>query len=238
MQKLCLRVPQRAFTLARSTAERLRAEGVHGEVEVLTGLQELPPAAGAPHAAQPLVVFVGRHIPEKRAPALVRGFAALRDEAPELRLVVFGDGPERGEVLRLIDELGLGDVASAPGFVDRADLEQTLASALCMVLPSRREGYGMVVVEASARGVPSIVVADPDNAATELVDEGDNGFVAASAEPRDIAAAILRVRAAGAPLRASTAAWFERNRGRLSLSSSLDLVAAAYADPRRAIARS
>ena len=238
VQKLCLRVPQRAFTLARATAERLRAEGVHGEVEVLTGLQELPPATDAPHAARPLVVFAGRHIPEKRAPALVRAFAALRDEAPELRLAVFGDGPDRPEVLRLIDELGLGDVARAPGFVERDELEETLASALCMVLPSRREGYGIVVVEAAARGVPSVVVADPDNAATELVDEGQNGFVAASAEPQDIAGAILRVRAAGAPLRASTAAWFEANRDRLSLGGSLDRVAAAYADPGRATARS
>jgi glycosyltransferase involved in cell wall biosynthesis len=238
VQKLCLRVPQRAFTLARATAERLRAEGVHGDVEVLTGLQDAPPASAVPHAARPVVVFAGRHIPEKRVPALVRGFAALRERAPELRLVVYGDGPDRAEVLSLIETHDLGGVASAPGFVERDELEETLASALCMVLPSRREGYGLVVVEASARGVPSIVVADPDNAATELVDDGENGFVAASADPEDIAAAILRVRAAGAPLRASTAAWFERNRDRLSLTGSLDRVAAAYADPRRAIARS
>ena len=81
-----------------------------------------------------------------------------------------------------------------------------------MVLPSRREGYGIVVVEAAARGVPSVVVADPDNAATELVDEGENGFVAASASPEDLAAAILRVRDAGPELRASTAAWFAAQR--------------------------
>ena len=238
VQKLCLHVPQRAFTLAQSTAQRLRAAGVHGDVEVLTGLQEEAPATVAPHAAQPVVVFAGRHIPEKRVPALVDGFAALRAQAPELRLVIFGDGPDRAEVLRRIERHGLGDVACAPGFVERDELEATLASALCMVLPSRREGYGIVVVEASARGVPSVVVADPDNAATELVDDGENGFVAASAAPADIAAAILRVRAAGPPLRASTAAWFERNRDRLSLTGSLDRVAAAYADPRRLIARS
>jgi glycosyltransferase involved in cell wall biosynthesis len=238
VQRLCLRVPQRAFTLAQSTAARLRAEGVHGDVAVLTGLQDVAPSVAPPVAAQPVVVFAGRHIPEKRVPALVHGFAALRERAPELRLVIYGDGPDRAEVLRLIDGLGLGDVAGAPGFVDREQLEASLASALCMVLPSRREGYGLVVVEASARGVPSVVVAAPDNAATELVDEGENGFVAASAEPDDIADAILRVRAAGAPLRASTAAWFARNRDRLSLAGSLDSVAAAYADPRRAIARS
>jgi glycosyltransferase involved in cell wall biosynthesis len=237
VQRRCLRVPQQAFTLAHMTAARLRAAGVHGDVEVLTGLQELPPAA-APRPAEPVVVFAGRLIPEKRAPALVRGFAAVRERAPELRLVVYGDGPDRAEVLALIASLGLRDVAGAPGFVDRDVLEARLASALCMVLPSRREGYGLVVVEAAARGVPSIVVADPDNAATELVDEGENGFVAASASPEDIAAAILRVRDAGPPLRASTAAWFERHRERLSLTGSLDRVAAAYADPPPAIARS
>lgn len=101
-----------------------------------------------------------------------------------------------------------------------------------MVLPSRREGYGLVVVEAAARGVPSVVVADPDNAATELVQEGENGFVAASASVEDLADAILRVGAAGPQLRERTAAWFERNTQRLSLERSLDRIAAAYADER------
>jgi glycosyltransferase involved in cell wall biosynthesis len=230
VQRLCLRVPQRAFTLAQATATRLRAAGVHGDVAVLSGLAPLPPAVSTPRAAQPVVVFAGRHIPEKRVPALVHAFAALRERAPDLRLVIYGDGPERGDVLALIDALGLGEVASAPGFVDAEIIAEALASALCMVLPSRREGYGMIVVEAAARGVPSVVVADPDNAATELVDEGENGFVAASAAPADLADAILRVRAAGPDLRERTAAWFARNAQRLSLEDSLDRVAEAYAD--------
>jgi glycosyltransferase involved in cell wall biosynthesis len=232
VQKACLHVRQRAFALSRLTAERLRAEGVRGPVEVLTAIQALPPAA-APAAAGQAVVFAGRHIPEKRVPALVHAFAALRERAPELRLEIYGDGPERAEVVRLIAALGLGDVARAPGFVDADELAQALTHALCMVLPSRREGYGIVVVEAAARGVPSVVVADPDNAATELVDEGENGYVAASASPEDLAEAILRVRAAGPALRDGTAAWFARNAARLSLDSSLDRVAAVYGERLR-----
>ena len=232
VQKLCLRVPQRTFTLARMTAARLRDEGVNGQVEVLTAIHALPEAS-APLPACPTIVFAGRHIPEKRVPALVRAFAALRERAPELRLEIYGDGPQRGEVLALIASLGLDDVARAPGFVDATELADALARALCMVLPSRREGYGLVVVEAAARGVPSVVVADVDNAATELVDDGLNGFVAPSASPEDLADAILRVRDAGPELRASSAAWFARNADRLSLETSLDRVAAAYADPRR-----
>jgi len=232
VQKLCLRVPQRAFTLARMTAARLRAEGVRGDVEVLTAIHALPEAA-APLPAGPAVVFAGRHIPEKRVPALVRAFAVARQRDPDLRLEIFGDGPERDAVRALIASLGLDDVARAPGFVDAAELQDALGRALCMVLPSRREGYGLVVVEAAARGVPSVVVADVDNAATELVDEGENGFVAPSASPEDLADAILRVRDAGPALRASTATWFARNADRLSLDASLDRVAAAYAGPRR-----
>lgn len=228
VQRLCTRVPQRAFAISRMTGDRLRAAGLRGDVEVLSAIQALP-AGAPPRPAGDEVVFAGRHIPEKRVPALVEAFALLRARAPELRLAVYGDGPQRAQVQRRIDALGLHEVARAPGFVAAAELEEALASALCMVLPSRREGYGIVVVEAAARGVPSVVVADVDNAATELVDDGENGFVAPSAAPEALAAAILRVRDAGPELRASTAAWFERNAGRLSLDASLDRVAAAYA---------
>jgi glycosyltransferase involved in cell wall biosynthesis len=101
---------------------------------------------------------------------------------------------------------------------------------MCMLLPSRREGYGMVVVEAAARGTPSIVVAGEDNAATELIEEGVNGFLAASADPETIAAAIVRVHEAGLALRESTARWFAENAERLSLESSLKVVLDSYPD--------
>ena len=82
------------------------------------------------------------------------------------------------------------------------------------MLPSRREGYGLVVVEACAAGTPAVVVADPDNAATELIEEGVNGFVAASASPQDLAAAILRVRDAGPALRVVDGRVVRRARAR------------------------
>jgi glycosyltransferase involved in cell wall biosynthesis len=131
-------------------------------------------------------------------------------------------------VLALIGSLELGDRVSAPGFVPHERVDAALRGAMCLVLPSRREGYGLVVVEASAAGTPAVVVADPDNAAVELVEEGINGFVAASASPGDLAAAIERVREAGPELRASTAAWYAANARRLSLAESLERVAEAY----------
>ncbi|MDW5593652.1 glycosyltransferase [Conexibacter stalactiti] len=228
VQRLCARVPQQAFCFSRLHAGRLRDEGLRSEPTILTGEYAGSLEQPVPVPAQPVVAFAGRHIPEKRVPALVRAFARARREAPELRLTVLGDGPERPQVLAAIAQEGLEEIAVAPGFVSSEEVEETLAGALCMVLPSSREGYGMVVVEASARGVPSVVVREPDNAAVELVDDGENGVVADSVEPEQLAAAILRVHAAGPELRDSTAAWFGRNARRLSLDGSLDTVAAAY----------
>ena len=99
---------------------------------------------------------------------------------------------------------------------------------MCLLLTSRREGYGLVVVEAAARGTPSVVVAGEDNAATELIEQGVNGFVCESADPGAIAEAIERVHRAGTALRESTAAWFAANAQRLSLESSLETVLASY----------
>jgi glycosyltransferase involved in cell wall biosynthesis len=234
VQLACVRVRQRAFCFSRLHAARLRAEGLDGEVTTLPGEYDGPLDVVAERHAEPLVVFAGRHIPEKRVPAIVPAVALARASLPDLRAAILGDGPERSMVLKLVAELELGDVVEVPGFVPSETVDRLLASALCMLLPSRREGYGLVVIEAAARGTPSIVVAGADNAAVELIAEGENGFVAPSASPDDLAAAILRVQAAGPELRDSTAAWFARNAVRMSLGHSLEIVLDAYGHALRA----
>lgn len=228
VQRLCVRVPQRAFCLSRLHAARLREEGMRREPQLLTGLYDGPAERPVPVPAQPLVVYAGRHIPEKRVPALVPALARARKTLPQLRGEILGDGPEREDVLAAIAREGIGDAVEAPGFVARERVEEAMRTALCLVLPSSREGYGLVVVESAARATPVVVVAGRDNAAVELVDEGENGVVAASAAPDDLAAAIVRVAEAGDALRHRTADWFARNAERLSLEASLTTVLAAY----------
>ncbi len=232
VQLLCARLPQRAFCFSRLHARRLREEGLRGEVSVLegeySGSLETPEVADA----QPLVVFAGRMIPEMRAPLGVAGVAAACKRIPGLRGVFFGDGPQREAVLAEIEALGAGTTIEAPGFVDSEQVDDAMRSALCMLLPSSREGYGMVVVEASARATPSIVIAGEDNAATELVQDGVNGVIVPNADADAIADAIVRVHEAGIAMRRSTAEWFQANAQRLSLESSLQVVLAGYAQAR------
>lgn len=228
VQRLCLRIPQRAFCFSRLVEQRLQAEGVRGEVTVLEG-QFAGQAVAAPLPAEPVVVFAGRHIPEKNPVAVVRAIARARETLPGLRAEIYGDGPERGDVLAAIGEVGLEGVVDAPGFVEGTVVDEALARALCLCLPSEREGYGLVVLEALSRGTPVVLVEGADNAAVELVVEGENGFVAASAESEDLSAALGRVSEGGDGLRNTTLAWFARNETRLSLEASLARVIDGYA---------
>jgi glycosyltransferase involved in cell wall biosynthesis len=229
VQTLCVRIPQRAFCFSRLHARRLVESGYRGQPTVLEGEYAGSLDPPEPGPAEALVVFAGRHIPEKRVPAIVPAIASVRAARPDVRCVIFGDGPERTRVNELVRTLGLDDAISAPGFVDASEVERTLRRSACLVLPSRREGYGLIVIEAAAAAVPSVVVEDRDNAAIELVEEGVNGFIARSAAPEDLAGAMIRAIEGGLPLRWSTAEWFARNARRLSMSSSLETVARAYA---------
>jgi glycosyltransferase involved in cell wall biosynthesis len=229
IQRACLRVPQRAFCFSRLHARRLRDEGYRGEVTVLEGEYSGPLQARREPRLGEIAVFAGRFIPEKRVDSLIGAVWQARQELPQLRAELYGDGPERGRVIAAVEQAGMEDVILLPGFVATETVQDALAHAACMVLPSRREGYGMVVIEAASYGTPSVLVAGDDNAAVEHIEEGVNGYVAATAGADDLAAAIVGASRGGEALRRSTADWFEANAERLSLDHSLKVVADAYA---------
>jgi len=236
VQALCAALPQHAFCFSELHARRLPRSPT-----ILRGLYqaEPPPAPGVtgdPTAAgtgsansetdldHPTVLFAGRQIPEKRPVALVGAILDAATAVPGLRGVLLGDGPEHPAVLAEIERTGAP--VEAPGFVAGPRVADELGRAMCMALPSIREGYGMIVIEAAAHGVPSIVARADDNAAVELIEHGVNGFVA---DPDGMASAIVAVHQAGDALRASTRAWYAAHAAELSIDASLDRVLASYA---------
>lgn len=231
VQRLCVLVPQRAFCFSELHAERLRGEGLRGSVTVLRGLYAESPAPPTLGAAEPIVLFAARLIPEKQVTLAVAALALAAERIAGLRGEFLGDGPERAALDAAIAAHGLQGVVTARGFTDTETVDAEMRRAMCMLVTSRREGYGLVVVEAAARGTPSVVVAGEDNAATELIEEGVNGYVAPSATPAQIADAIVRVHSAGAALRESTARWAAENADSLSLESSLRRVLESYSSP-------
>jgi glycosyltransferase involved in cell wall biosynthesis len=228
VQRACVHVRQRAFCFSQLHAARLREEGLKDGVTVLRGLHADSGERVAPREADLLVLFAGRLIPEKQATLAVAAIGLAAQRIDGLRGELLGDGPERAALDAAIVEHGLTGVVAARGFADAATLESEMRRALCLLLPSRREGYGLVVVEASALGTPSVVVAGEDNAATELIAEGVNGTVAPSADAAALAEAIVRVHEAGVAMRESTVRWFADNAQELSLEHSLRAVLAGY----------
>ena len=230
VQWLCARVPQRPFAFSELHAARLRALAPGREVVHLTGeyAGSLEPPQPTPAPQVPHVVYAGRYIPEKRVPSLVPALAWARERVPGLQATLLGDGHDREAVIEAVRAAGLDGVVKAPGFVSSDEVDATFATASVVVQPSCREGYGMVVVESAARGVPVVVATAPDNAATELVDEGVNGFIAADVTPEALGQALVDACEGGDALRASTCDWFARNAERLSLGRSLDLLDDVY----------
>ncbi len=228
VQNLCVHVPQRAFCFSELHARRLRETGLRGPVTVLRGLYAGTGERVSAREADPVVLFAARLIPEKQAPLGVAAVALAAQQIEGLRGEFLGDGPERAALEEAIRAHALEGTVIARGFTDAATVDAEMRRALCMLLPSRREGYGMVVVEAAARGTPSVVVAGEDNAASELIAEGVNGTVAAESSAAAIAAAIVAVHEAGLAMRQSTVDWFTANAASLSLERSLETVLEGY----------
>jgi len=230
IQKLCAKVPQKAYAFSRLHKERLQGLGMKS-VTHLTGeyAPECDPISKPDPGTRHCVVYAGRFIPEKRIDLLVDALGVARQTMPDLCAILIGDGPTRQEIEAQVARLGLNDMVACPGFVSSETLDDALASALCVVQPSRREGYGMIVIEAAHRGVPTIVVAAPDNAATELISDGRNGFVVQSPDPILLASVIAECEKRGSHLRRSTSQWYVENEKAVSLAGSLTIVVEEYA---------
>jgi glycosyltransferase involved in cell wall biosynthesis len=228
VQNLCIGLTRNAFTLSELAADALRSHGYRNQIVVLKGLSTTAINAASDAPREPVFVFAGRHIPEKHADKIPAAIAIARQTVPQLRAKIFGDGPERGKVQDEIARLHLGDVVECPGFVPWPRLDASMRNATGLILPSEREGYGSVVIEAIARGTPAIVVRGPDNAATDLIVENTNGFVAPSVEPSVLAEQMVKLYLAGPQLRTRTLQWYREHVSQLGIDASIEQIVEVY----------
>ena len=124
------------------------------------------------------VVFAGRLIKEKNVDLLIRSIDLVRRKNPETTCLIIGNGPEKEKLVKLVEKLDLKDnIVFMDFFEDHDDLISVIKSSKVFVLPSTREGFGIVVLEANACGRPVVVINNKMNAACHLVDDGVNGFI-------------------------------------------------------------
>ncbi len=122
------------------------------------------------------IIFVGRLIKEKNVDILIKAVDYIRRMTFDVKCHIIGSGPEKERLTEIAAMTGLMDNIR---FFERMEHDEVIArikSSKVLVLPSMREGFGMVVIEAFACGVPVITVRSPLNAASELVGK-EMGFV-------------------------------------------------------------
>jgi glycosyltransferase involved in cell wall biosynthesis len=146
---------------------------------------EAPSAAGQARA-EVHVGFVGRLDPVKRIPDLLSALALLEDR---FVLHIFGDGQQRSLIESLIDRFGLRDRVTMHGAIQSP--EAALRQIDLLVLPSAAEGFGLVLIEAMAAGVP--VVATDVAGIRDVVQNEQSGVLVPVASPGTLAEAIRRV---------------------------------------------
>ena len=191
-----------------------------------------PRSDGAPFR----LLFLSRLHEKKNVPLLLRAMAAVPASAGPVDLTIAGDGEPayRTELVRLVEQLGLGPRVHFTGHVDGEAKRQVLRETDCFVLPSAHENFGLAVAEAMGAGLPVIVT--PGVALSSDVERAGAGLVT---EPSDDALAGTIAWAAEHPaalIEMGDRAW-QLARRELSWERTCAQLAALYealaSDPRR-----
>ena len=138
------------------------------------------------------LIFAGRLIKEKNVDILIRAVTLLKPDFPEIKCCIVGDGPEGPALKELAKKLKVSENLELAGFQEYNALIRKIKASKVLVLPSSREGFGMVVIEAFASGVPVVTVTEKYNAAQSLVDNGKTGFVV-ELEDRELADSLKKL---------------------------------------------
>lgn len=149
----------------------------------------------------PVLLSVGRLVPQKNHANLLRAVAIARESRP-VRVLVLGDGPLRGDLEALARSLGVADAVDFLGF--RRDVADLLHFSDLLVLSSDWEGLPLALMEALKMGTP-IVSTDCQSGPRELLDGGRLGQLVPVRDSAALAAGILRALAEPAPREALVA---------------------------------
>lgn len=134
------------------------------------------PETGRPVSGrrQNVVMGAGRFVRSKGFGDLIRAFAQVADEFPDWRLRIFGDGPQRVDLLRMARNLGIaGRVELIP---PTTDIEAEWARASIGALASSSEGLPLVLLEARGAGLP-VVAYDCETGPREIIENGEDGYL-------------------------------------------------------------
>jgi glycosyltransferase involved in cell wall biosynthesis len=140
----------------------------------------------------PLIGYIGRLSGEKGVDSLVRSLPLFfSGQNKEFHVLIGGDGPLRSDVEKYLAEQNLMDRVTMTGWISHDDLPDHLNRLRLLIIPSYSEGLPNIMLEAMACGTP--VLATPVGAITDIIKDGETGFIMENNTPACIAENINRV---------------------------------------------
>jgi glycosyltransferase involved in cell wall biosynthesis len=178
-ERLALRMPHLIVSNSTHTSERLRPHATRiPVVTVPLGVDVRRIEAIPPASKHSDVIFAGRLLRNKNVSLLLDAIALIKPSHPGIKCLIVGEGPERERLEQQTRHLGIVDNVEFMDFVrDHDGLIALLKASRVFALPSEREGFGVVALEANAAGIPVVTVRHPNNAACNVVIAGRNGYV-------------------------------------------------------------
>jgi len=137
------------------------------------------------------IAYMGRLGYEKSIDKVVKAFAIMKKDIPDLKLMLIGDGPTKKELQKLAEELGILKDVIFTGFLYDQDLVEALWANDVFITASKSENMPLPLLEAMATGLP--VVSVREKGIAEIVKENENGFFAKTDDVEDIAKKVLEI---------------------------------------------
>lgn len=134
------------------------------------------------------IITVGRLDPQKDQQTLIKAFAKLTNNYPEITLTIYGEGILRGALTNLINTLNLQHKVFLPGIVLDLELEKAFMDADLFVFPSIYEGFSNALAEAMSYGLP--VIASRCSGNIDMVVDGENGLLFTCGDIEELVAKI------------------------------------------------
>ncbi len=175
VEKRSLNLANRIIVLSETVSKRLLKSGFSGKkIFLIKPGIEFPKESF--YKTETDVVFAGRLIREKNAGLLIEAISIIAKKNKPISCVIVGNGPEKKKLQECCRKLSLGKNIKFLDFVSEQELSKIFFKSKVFVLPSEREGFGLVCLEAMAHGLPAITTYSELNAAKDLVEDGFNGF--------------------------------------------------------------
>ena len=128
---------------------------------------------------------------QKNYPMMINAFSEFHKTHPDWRLTIYGEGPERENLERLVADLGLGESVALPG--RSSNVHEHIANASAFVLSSDYEGVSNSMLEALCIGAPCVVTDHSPGGAREYIEDGVSGLLTQVGDAHGMALAMARV---------------------------------------------